>query len=674
MNIILSHRQLDFDALASMLAASKLHPDYELVLDGKSNAYVQEFLALSKDSLPFKDLHNVELDQIDKVILVDTHELQRAGVLGSKLTNKPGIELLIYDHHPYSGVKMPNVIIEPVGACTSILVEKIMDLGIPLSSFEATLLALGIYDDTGSLIFETTTAKDVKAVAFLIEQGANLGVVATYLRKSLTQEQKDLLYELLDNGNTEVFSGSPVYIAYAQCPDYIGGLALLAHRIGELEGADTLFLVVKMENRVYVVGRSKNRGLPVNDIIKAFGGAGHENAASASIKGIEVPEVLTKLRDEINLRIRNPYLVKDIMSYPVRHVSPDTKLQEVEHLLLKYGHTGVPVVEAGRLVGVISRRDVQKAVQHGLEHAPVKGFMTKEVIVVPPDASWEEVQRLMVEYDIGRIPVVLDHQLVGIVSRSDILRLVHGGAVAIEADLAHERSKVLRQDIQDLLANLPDYVGNLIQNASLVADELNYSVYIVGGFVRDLLLGNPTKDIDFVVEGNSSIFASTLASRLTDLELTVHSQFGTATLNFPDGTHVDVARTRWEHYQFPGALPQVEESTIKEDLFRRDFTINAMAICINLDRYGQLVDYYGGLRDLRQAEIRVLHNLSFIDDPTRILRAVRFAQRYGFHLAKETEEKIQTALAGGVLKKISSERFTQELFLILAEDKYTHML
>jgi len=325
------------------------------------------------------------------------------------------------------------------------------------------------------------------------------------------------------------------------------------------------------------------------------------------------------------------------------------------------------------LVGIISRRDVDKAIKHGLQHAPVKGFMTTKVLTVDVEAPWEEVQRMMVQHDIGRLPVVEEGNLVGIVSRSDVLRLVHGGSVPIETQLVRERSVAMRQDILDLIEHLPEEVRTILESVRDTAQEEQCSVYLVGGFVRDLLLSVPTQDLDFVVEGSGGQFAQALIRKMPEGKLTQHVKFGTAQIVFPDGSHLDVASTRWEHYSFPGALPQVEESCLRDDLFRRDFTINSMAICLNAERYGELVDYYSGKRDLQQGKIRFLHNISFIDDPTRMLRAIRFAERYNFSLAKETHEALHTAIDSGVLVKLSIERFTEELMLIFKEVNYLAM-
>lgn len=673
MKIILTHRYLDFDALASMVAVQKIYPDAVLVIEGKYSSLVQEFLALTKEHLPFYKLKDIDIYKVQKIILVDTYELNRS--IGNKhiLEILKSVELEIFDHHPYSGPKGANVTIEMVGACTTILVEKIMNKGLKLSSFEATLLALGIYDDTGSLLFESTTIRDLLAVAYLLGQGAQLGVIAEYLHKPLTSEQMVLFQQLLDNGTREIFEKTPVYISYAECEEYSGGLALLAQRIGEIESADIWFIVVKMANRIYLVGRSRGIGFPVNKIMQAFGGAGHKKAASAVIKDSNLNLIIRMLKEEIIKWIEEPNLVKDIMSYPVKTVFPDTTMEEASNILLKYGHTGVPVVENNNLVGVISRRDVAKAIKHGLQHAPVKGFMTKEVVSVTPEESWEEVQKLMVLYDVGRIPVVESGQLVGIVSRSDVLPLVYGSVIPTTSELARKRSVARREDILGKLQKLPKKMQHVLGVVKDLAMTMNCIVYLVGGFVRDLLLGVPSTDLDIVIEGDSLSFAKNLREKLSSSKLTLHSSFGTARLDLIDGTHLDIAGSRREDYDFPGALPTVEKSSLKEDLFRRDFTINAMALCLNESCLGEIIDYYGGFRDLQQGEIRFLHNLSFIEDPTRILRAVRFAGRYGFKLAKITRDAIVTALEAQVFSKVSPERFTEELLLIYNEPNYQTM-
>ncbi|MDR2736648.1 MAG: CBS domain-containing protein [Gracilibacteraceae bacterium] len=689
MRIILSHRYPDFDALASMIAAQKLFPGAVMVMDGEVSASVQDFMALAKEQLAFQQWRDLDPDAVTEVILVDINDFRKTSLDADSVSRLRQRPLRIFDHHPLAGetpfvqgdVVAENILIEPVGATVTLLVERLAALGNRrmISSFEATVMMLGIYHDTGSLLFESTTPRDIEAAAFLLRLGAQLGVVAEYMHTPLNPQQLALFQQLLDHGAVEKIRGVPVFFSHAEEKVFSGGLALLAHRIGEIESADVWFILVKMDKRVHIVARSRHPQVAVNKIVEAFGGSGHVKAASATVKNGSLSDVLTQLRLETAKWVQAPQTAREIMSYPVKTVTPDTRMGELGQILLRNGHTGMPVAEDGFLLGIISRRDIDKALRYELSHAPVKGFMSRDVVTVDPEDSWEDVQQCMIAHNIGRVPVVEEGNLVGIITRSDILRMIYGQSLPIAIKLAQDRGMAMREDVGKMLGELPDPLKKVITTVSEAAGDLGLGVYLVGGSVRDLLLRVPTQDVDLVVEGQAEVLAQALCERLPGSRFELFGQFGTARLTMDKAdtlqpkvklSHIDIVGSRSESYASPGALPTVEGSTLRDDLFRRDFTINAMAICLNRERLGELVDYYGGLRDLQQKEIRILHNLSFIDDPMRIIRAMRFAGRYGFGLARLTRDAIQTALQEGVIETVSVERFSEELLLVLAEDAY----
>ena len=193
-------------------------------------------------------------------------------------------------------------------------------------------------------------------------------------------------------------------------------------------------------------------------------------------------------------------------------------------------------------------------------------------------------------------------------------------------------------------------------------------VYLVGGTVRDLLLGEPGFDVDLAVEGDGQLFARALAAELGG-RVKPHDAFGTAVVEYGDGERVDVVTARRESYPTPAALPTVEPSTIEDDLFRRDFTINAMAAALAGPEVGALLDPFEGQRALEAKTIRVLHDLSFVDDPTRIFRAVRYASRYGFELDEQTAALAREAIAAGLVGRLSPARLRDELVLLLDEPR-----
>jgi tRNA nucleotidyltransferase (CCA-adding enzyme) len=213
---------------------------------------------------------------------------------------------------------------------------------------------------------------------------------------------------------------------------------------------------------------------------------------------------------------------------------------------------------------------------------------------------------------------------------------------------------------------LPKWLRTLLETAGEKADEMGINAYLVGGFVRDLAYCRENFDVDIVVEGGGIAYAEALA-KLFEGRIRSHKKFGTAVVVLPDGFKIDVASARMEYYKTPAALPTVEASSIKMDLQRRDFTINAMAIRINSRGFGELTDYFGGLRDIKEKAIRVLHSLSFIEDPTRAFRAVRFEQRIGFHIGKQSLKLIKNAAKLNFFDKVSPSRIFNELKIILTE-------
>jgi tRNA nucleotidyltransferase (CCA-adding enzyme) len=222
----------------------------------------------------------------------------------------------------------------------------------------------------------------------------------------------------------------------------------------------------------------------------------------------------------------------------------------------------------------------------------------------------------------------------------------------------------------NLIDRLPKEVQGLLRQIGELGNRVEVQTYAVGGFVRDLILGVSNLDLDVTVEGDGRYFAESLAREIGG-EVLSYDRFGTATLilhkNGPIG-RMDIATARRERYPYPGALPEVEPGTIAEDLFRRDFTINAMAMALNPDRFGELVDLYGGLKDLKEGLIRVMHDRSFIDDPTRLFRAVRFETRYDFRLEPHTASLVERAIRDDMPLKVSRGRIWHELRLILAEE------
>jgi len=220
--------------------------------------------------------------------------------------------------------------------------------------------------------------------------------------------------------------------------------------------------------------------------------------------------------------------------------------------------------------------------------------------------------------------------------------------------------------MREYLNKLPKEIQDLLYLARDIASDNKMPAYLVGGFVRDLILGVNNMDLDIIVEGDAIRFAH-IFSRTLKAKAVTHKKFGTATVTTTDNFKIDFARARKEYYPKPAHLPLVMPGTLRDDLSRRDFTINAMAISISGSDFGRLIDLFNGISDLTNKKIRVLHSLSFIDDPTRILRAIRFQKRYGFLIESNTLGLLKEAVNLKMLHKVHPHRLRDELILILKE-------
>jgi tRNA nucleotidyltransferase (CCA-adding enzyme) len=282
----------------------------------------------------------------------------------------------------------------------------------------------------------------------------------------------------------------------------------------------------------------------------------------------------------------------------------------------------------------------------------------------------------MVEQNQRFMPVVENNHIAGAITRTDLLRSLYETLLRKDRIRTNEKLSGKPSVGKNLSSNMkskfPPEIYDLLKLSGEVAGNLGYSAYIVGGSVRDLLQGEINLDIDIVIEGDGIIFAQALAKKL-DVKVKIHKRFGTAVV-VTDFLKFDVATARTEYYESPAALPKVEVSSIKKDLYRRDFTINTMAIKLNPDKFGQLTDFFGGQRDIKEKTIRILHNLSFIEDPTRAFRAIRFSERFGFKISKHTINLIKTAVRINLFNRLSGTRMYDELNLLFLETEPTKAL
>jgi len=658
MKIVTTHERADMDALASMYAASVLSPDHLVVLPTRLNRNLRDFLALYREELSFVERRALGPRHIGALILTDTQAI--APLRGMDAQTR----IHVIDHHPLEKPLAENMTFEgePLGAATTLLMEEIHRREVKLGRIGATLMLLGIYEDTGSLLYLTTTARDAQAAAWLLEQGADLAIVNQFLNHPLTEGQRSALARLISGVAMHTIRGRSICVAAIALDTYVDELSTLIHQLVDMYDPDACFLLAQFEGNVQIIARSTTEAIDVAALLREFGGGGHSKAAAALVAESNLQDLSTRLLRVLERHTVPPVLVRELMSTNVHTLDLNMSVRDAAQLMRRYGHEGFPVVQGERLVGILTRRDVDRALHHRLGDAPVRSFLYTGPVYVHPDDAVDEVQRVMVEHDLGQVPVVEEGRFVGLVTRTDLIKL-------FTPPLHPSRAQEIRRMVEGTLS-AP--LRELLTKARDVANDMGYSLYIVGGFVRDLLLGTPTLDLDLVVEGDAIQLAQRLAAEIGG-RVRSHARFGTAKIIL-GGDHapeippaLDFVTARTEFYERPTVLPQVERSSIKQDLYRRDFTINTLAICLDRNRYGDLLDYYGGERDIREKRIRVLHNLSFVEDPTRILRAARFEQRLGFTIEERTATLIDDALE--LLDHVTGERLRHELYLLLGESE-----
>jgi tRNA nucleotidyltransferase (CCA-adding enzyme) len=369
--------------------------------------------------------------------------------------------------------------------------------------------------------------------------------------------------------------------------------------------------------------------------------------------------------------VRPAVCVADLMSYQPRTVQASDVLQDILPLLRRIGHEGYPVLEGAEVIGLLTLRDADRAMEHGLTQTTVREVMQGGAFALSPDDSIFELEQTMVKSGRGQLPVVDAHNtVIGIVTRTDLLKY---WARTHPTTAPRPRTVTVEQ----VTAGIGEPALQLVEHIAQHAQKQGIALYMVGGVVRDILIGRPNFDIDFVMEGDAIAFTEALAAQVGG-RVSSHRPFGTAKWYLDDTVkqalgitgslpeHLDFVTARNEFYTHPTALPTVYSASIRLDAARRDFTINALAIQVSpMANQWRVQDLFGGLDDLERRLIRVLHSLSFVDDPTRILRGVRFSQRLNFTIETRTAELIHSALP--MLNRITGERLRHELTLLMQE-------
>ena len=690
MVVVVPHENTDLDALASAIGLSYLIKDSFLYIPKRKEKEVAEFLKSYKKDLPLNFLEEKDLEElayIQKLIIADTSDLERIPEEILKKINKEKTLIYIFDHHKdekgYEKYKKEGykIYVKKVetGSCSSIvahLYERKKNFSPP--KIILNTLLLGVYSDTGSFRYSGTSSYDFEAASILMKLGADINFIQkclSYLEK-ITKEDLDFITLFKDNLNILDIKGKKIgIINLPNLQKTTGELATKLSKFFEIEtDLDAVFLLTNIDKkRNVIIARSRDEEIDVGYILrkKPLEGGGHSSAASATVTDIAISELETVLREILfDIYYKDTLLVKNFMSSPPKCVYKDMPIKDAIDLFEKYSFSFLPVLDSnGNPFGLLTRSLVDKFKQFGdIYKEKVGDYCERDIETIYEDDTLYKAYLLFSK----RNPPMLivknkEEKVVGVLTKSDL---------TIYEDEFYKfvsRNKKIKNISQKLKSVLRKKVVNginlldFIEEIGKLAQDLGIRAYIVGGFIRDLFLERENFDIDIVVEGDAKLLLKKIKEKFK-LKTHFSPGFKSGKVFLAPNFHIDINTARAEYYKKAGALPKIEQASLKKDLYRRDFTINTLACDISPNNFGYLLDFFGGLEDIKERKIRVLHSLSFIEDPTRILRAFRFLVRYRFEFGKQTEYLIKQAISLHVLDKVEGSRIYHELKMIFLED------
>lgn len=423
MIIITTHKGSDFDALASLVAASLLYPGSKPVLPTSINENLKTFLSIHKDLFDLYSPRDIIVEDVKTLVVVDTHSWNRIEGMES-LKDKKDLEIIIWDHHIQGDMEASQKNIKETGAAITLLAQELKKQNKLITPIQATLFLMGLYEDTGNLTFPSTISEDAYAAGFLLERKADLRILSTFLRQAYGKRQKNVLFEMIEKARRLEVSGFTISIVKMDIKGRVQNLAMVLQMYREIVNVDAAFGIFQdiEQKKCMVIGRSSIDEINIGLLMRSLGGGGHPGAGSALLKAANPDTIKEILVELISGNQHSSIMLSDIMSYPVVTVSDVTTMEEAAMILRDMGCTGLPVVDSeNHVIGVISRRDLRKTRKSKHMHAPVKAFMSRDIVTISHDRSAIEAAKLMIKHDIGRIPVMQDNKIVGIITRSDAM-------------------------------------------------------------------------------------------------------------------------------------------------------------------------------------------------------------------------------------------------------------
>lgn len=661
LKIITTINNPDFDVFASAIASQRLFKDHNIIFSGSFSPDISVYLKNTGVYFPYYTMEEVNIRKISSLVVIGTTSLE---LINKSLLGKiNGLEHLSFidneDRGRENGENTDYICYESA-ACISVVTEKIFEQKINLSIEESKLFLTALYKKTNNFTKNNVKRLDFRAASNLISKNLNIKEISKYSYTPPKRFSSDIFRKLLLNVKAYNNSGLTLGITFIKNAEFQDSLLENIEKLWDSLDYDTLVVLYQIRDKIYFYCKTREL-FDLNELLKpTFINIQKRKIAYGFFSSSDVNEVKNSIKENFEKLSLDFRKIKNIMTSPVRTVFANMTVKEVYKIINQTGHKNLPVIKKEKIVGIIRRKEIQLAFQHKLFQTRIEKLMTKSVIVINKERSIQHAKELFNNNNTDCLLVLENGILLGIVTTKDLF--------IREFAATEEKPDVPKiQKITNLInTRPPKSIQSVLKIIGSIASTYNIPVFVVGGFVRDLLLNRKNFDIDIVVEGNANEFTEKIADFL-NISVEHHKEFLTSKLIFKNGISVDFASARTEYYERPAILPRIKMSTIKKDLYRRDFSINAMAIKLNTEEFGILVDFFNSRGDLAAKKIRILHNLSFLEDPTRILRGIRFEQRFDFSFDETTLELLKEAVRKKYLERVSGQRLREELINIFNE-------
>jgi len=424
MLIATTHKNTDFDGLASVIAATLLYPGCIGVVPKMTNRNVEQFLSTHKTAFNLTLPHDIPLDEVKKLVVVDTDQWRRLDRM-EKLAGREELEIDLWDHHMIGKGDISSTwsCKEQIGSTVTLFVREMQKRQMKLKPLDSTVMLIGLYEDTGHLSYPSTTAEDARAAAYLLDNRADLNVAAFFLNPPYEENQKEILFEMMKETEKFTIHGNTVGFNTIKLDKKVTNLAAIVNMYRKIVNVDALFVIFVNDNRNTIIGRSGSEHIHIGQTMAVLGGGGHAGAGSATVKSSQMSPQQIKERIVAGLASNKTESarISDIMSFPVISVTPSTSMRDVQTMMAEKKVRGIMVMEDHSIHGIIVLWDLKRVKREPQWDSPVKAFMSRDIITIEPGASPSTAAQIMIEKDVGYLPVVEDDKVIGIVTRTDVL-------------------------------------------------------------------------------------------------------------------------------------------------------------------------------------------------------------------------------------------------------------